>query len=887
MVALKWHSVSLPSVFSELGTSEKGLGEKKAQELFEKHGPNAIEEVKKDPWYVKLLSQFKSLPILMLLAAAAISLLLGLTYESSKLIDAVAILAAVLIAVSFGFWQEYKAERALEALKRMVVLRSIVVRGGRQLSINSSEIVPGDIVLLEEGSAVPADLRLVEAINLASDQSTLTGESRPSHKQIGTLSAKAVISEQQNMLFAGTVIVRGHCKGVVVSTGMHTEFGKIVGYVTEKEKGEAPLQKNISQLSRSLGYAGIAAAVIFFIIGMLRGESPADMFVVAVTLAVAVIPEGLPTVLAITLALGVQKMARKNAIVRKMSAIEALGSATVICTDKTGTITQNRMVAQEIFLSENTYSIGKGGLDSDATQRDSVLARAVEVMALCNNAMKVSEAGVEKYTGDPTETALLSAVGACGASEKELRSEHKQAGEIPFDSDRKMMSSIRMYGSQRLALVKGAPEKVIPLCKFVLTHNGEKKLSPAISSKFSGDSHSLGIQGYRVLALAYRKIDKKAAYSSSNTENSLVLVGLVAMEDPPRPEVAEAISLCHSAGIKVVMITGDALSTARAIASKVGLLSEGGQVADGASLSDLSESEFEKLVPNVSVFSRVTPEQKYKIVQAYMKRGEIVAVTGDGVNDAPAIKKADIGVAMGLTGTDVTKEVADIVLTDDNFASIVSAVKYGRTIFNNIKSFVRYQLSTNVAALSLMFAAPVFTGQLPLIPVQILWINIMIDGPPALALGAEPPSQHEMNRPPRNPKSGFMSKNLVISILVLGLVMASIALAVFGFYLTYAPQKAATVVFTLFVFLQLMNALNCRSGSESIFKRLLSNPYLYLAIIASLALHMAIVYYEPLESVFKTVPLSPEDLGVVAGASVLILVLEEFKKKFLPTTTVY
>ncbi|HIH30609.1 TPA: calcium-translocating P-type ATPase, PMCA-type [Candidatus Micrarchaeota archaeon] len=887
MTGGRWHSVSLLSVFSELGTSEKGLSEKKAWELLEKLGPNSIQEVKKEPWYAKFLSQFRSLPILMLLAAAAISLALGLTLDRDKLIDAAAILVAVFIAVSFGFWQEYKAERALEALKKMVVLHSIVVRGGRQLSINSRELVVGDMVILEEGSAVPADLRLVEAINLASDQSMLTGESRPASKEACTVPAKSVLSDQRNMLFSGTVIVRGHCKGVVVTTGMQTEFGKIVGYVTEKEKGEAPLQRNISQLSRYLGYAGITAAILFFGIGLLRGESASSMFVVAVTLAVAVIPEGLPTVLAITLALGVQKMAKRNAIVRKMSAVEALGSATVICTDKTGTITQNRMEVQEIILSENAYTIGKAGMDEGATRRDAVLARAVEVMALCNNAIKVSEAGVDKFTGDPTETALLSAVEACGASEKGLRSEHKEVGEIPFDSDRKMMSSVRMWGRERIALVKGAPEKVLPRCKFVLMHNGEKKLTGDTQRKFATDSQSLGNMGMRVLALAYRKVEKKSSYSSANTESGLVLVGLVAMEDPPRPEAAEAIALCRSAGIKVVMITGDSLSTARAIAAKVGLLEEGGQVMDGSALSDLSEQEFERIVPSISLFSRVTPEQKYKIVQTYMKRDEIVAVTGDGVNDSPAIKKADIGVAMGLAGTDVTKEVSDIVLTDDNFASIVSAVKYGRTIFNNIKSFVRYQLSTNVAALSLMFAGPVFTGQLPLIPVQILWINIMIDGPPALALGAEPPSKDEMNRPPRNPKAGFMSRNLVISILVLGLVMASISLAVFGYYRYYSPEKATTVVFTLFVFLQLMNALNCRSGHESIFRRFFSNRYIYLAITASLALHLAIVYAAPLQEVFKTVPLSVEDLLLVAGASALIMVLEESKKKFLPFTTAY
>jgi P-type Ca2+ transporter type 2C len=882
-----WHSQPLASVFSALGTSENGLGEKRAQERLEKHGPNAIAEKREDPWWAMLLSQFRSLPMLLLLAAAGISFFLGLTVDSTKLIDAAAILAAVLIAATFGFSQEYKAERALAALKKMVVQRSVVVRSGRELSIDSSGLVPGDVVMLDEGSRVPADVRLTEAVNLAVDQSTLTGESRPSDKEACTVSLKAVLSERRNMVFAGTVIVRGHCRGVVVATGMNTEFGRIVGYVEEEEKPETPLQRNLAGLSKTLGYAGISAAVLFFVIGVMRGETAPEMFVVAVTLAVAVIPEGLPTVLAITLALGVQKMAKQNAIVRKMSAVEALGSATVICTDKTGTITRNRMAVQEIALPEKTYSISQGGLDRYSVRRDRVLARAVEIMALCNNALQVVSEGTEGMSGDPTETALLGAVESCGGNARRLRSAHKAAGEVPFDSDRKMMSSIRLYGRERLALVKGAPEKMLPCCNRLMVQKGEVSMSREWRRKLQSDSHSLAVQGLRVLALAYRKVGRAGRYTAAGTERSLVYVGLVSMEDPPRPEVAESIALCRSAGIKVVMVTGDSLQTAKAIGAKVGLLREGGMAMDGSELSEMADSELDKVLMRVSIFARVTPDQKYRIVSAYMKRGEVVAVTGDGVNDSPAMKKADIGIAMGVAGTDVTKEVSDMVLTDDNFASIVNAVRYGRTIFNNIKSFVRYQLSTNVAALCLMFAAPALSLPLPLIPVQILWINIMIDGPPALALGAEPPSHEEMQKPPRDPRASFVGRSLALSILALGLLMASIALVVFGFYLSYEPAKAFTVVFTLFVFLQLMNALNCRSASESVFRRPFSNPYLFLAIAASLALHMAIVYYAPLQAIFKTVALDAWDLEVIVCSAALIIVLEEFKKKFLPYTTAY
>ncbi|MCX6773316.1 MAG: cation-translocating P-type ATPase [Candidatus Micrarchaeota archaeon] len=840
-----WHSYSTSAVFRELTTSEQGLSQTDAEARLLKYGQNAIAEMEKDPWYLKLLSEFKSLPIVMLLAAAAISLFLGLTYDKTKLVDAGAIVVAVLIAVFFSFWQEYRAEKALEALKRMVVQRSVALRGGREMELESAHLVPGDIVLLEEGNRVPADVRIIESVNLAAEQSALTGESAPSHKDANALDAKTALSERTNMLYAGTTIVRGHCRGVVVETAMSTEFGKIVGYVAGEKEEETPLQKTIGGISRDLGYAGIIAAILFFIVGIARGEPAVSMFVVGVTLAVAVIPEGLPTVLAITLALGVQKMAKKNAIVRKMSAVETLGSATVICTDKTGTITQNRMVVKEIILAESTYGFGPEGLDSSAAKRDPAL-----------------------YV-------------------RKMRNAHALIGEVPFASERKMMSAIRMEGKQRVAFVKGAPERLAALSKKVFMHGSEKPMSAEWRKRTLDYARELGKNGYRVLGLAYRPMKDLKNYTTQNTEHELVFVGMVAMEDPPRPEAAEAIMLCRSAGIKVVMVTGDSPTTARAIAMKVGLLSGDEKVVDGSVLADMSDAELDKLVPGVAVFARVTPEEKYRIVSAYLRRGEVVAVTGDGVNDAPAIKKANIGVAMGISGTDVTKEVADIVLTDDNFSSIVNAVKYGRTIFNNIKSFIRYQVSTNVAALTLMFAAPVLGLPLPLIPVQLLWINIMVDGPPALALGAEPPSQNEMKYKPRDPKAQFFNLNLIMAILVIGLIMGFVALSVFGYYLEVAPEKALTVVFTTFVFLQLFNALNCRSAGESIFARFLSNPYLFAAIAGSLLLHLAIVYYAPLQAVFRTVPLDAGDFAIIIVASLFIIVFEEFKKRFFKHITIY
>ncbi|VVC02321.1 Potassium-transporting ATPase ATP-binding subunit [uncultured archaeon] len=883
----KWHSLALVALCRELGSSESGLGEAEAARRLSEQGPNEIAEIRKDPWYVRFLLQFKSLPIMMLLAAAAISFALGFTVDSGKLIDACAISVAVALAVTFGFWQEYKAERVLEALKSMVVQRSVVVRGGRDMSIDSRELVAGDIVILEEGSRVPADIRLIEATNLAIDQSMLTGESRPAGKAVAALPDKTVIADQGNMAFAGTIIVRGHCTGMVVSTGMKTEFGKIVGFVTEEKDSQTPLEKSISGLSKALGIGGILFAALFFFIGIMRGEAAVGMLVVAITLAVAVIPEGLPTVLAITLALGVQKMVKRNAIVRKMPSVETLGSATVICTDKTGTITQNCMAVQELILASEAYSIGQGRLDRSAASRDAALERAMEIMALCNNAMFVKEGGKDTAVGDPTEIALLHAIGACGGDEKELRLAHRLEAEIPFDSGRKMMTCVRSYRSGRMALVKGAPDRLLARCSKVLLPEGEKALTQKWRQKFSSDVDSLGQQGMRVLALAYRPVGNLQSYTTENTEKDLVLVGLAGMEDPPRPEVPEAIALCKSAGIRVVMVTGDSPTTAKAIAAKVGLLSKGQRIVDGPELEAMDDAELGRMLYSVAVFSRVAPEDKYRIVDAFLRKGDVVAATGDGVNDAPAIKKANIGIAMGIAGTDVSKEVADIVLTDDNFASIVNAVQQGRAIFGNIKSFVRYQISTNIAALSLMFAAPALGMPLPLIPIQILWINIMVDGPPAVALGSEPSCGEEMKVPPRDPKEKFLTRNLVAAIAFNGLLMGAISLAAFGYYLSAAPDKAFTAVFTLFVFLQLANALNCRSARESLLTHLFSNRWLMLAIAGSLAVHIAIIYYGPLQEVFKTVPLGPADFAIIGAAALLMLSIEELRKRLLPASTAY
>jgi Ca2+-transporting ATPase len=885
--APSWHSLSIAAAYSLAGSSKSGLTQEEAARRLLKYGPNELESMGAEPWYFKLLSEFKSLPILMLVLAAAISIALGFTSDSSQFISAGAIIVAIFIAVFFGFFQEYKAERALDALKKMVVQRSVVLRSGIMYEVDSRTLVPGDIVVLSEGHRVMADMRLVESSNLACDQSILTGESHLSRKSDSPIPVRTPLGDRSNMLYCGTIVARGHCIGLVVATDMKTEFGKIAAFVSKNESSPTPLERDIDSISHLLGAGGIIICVLFFVLGFLEGIPVDRILLIAITLAVAIIPEGLPTVLAITLAIGVQKMASEGAIVRKMQAVETLGSATVVCTDKTGTLTQNRINVHQIILPERTYDIGNGTISEHDMQDDPVLARAIEGMVLCNNAMFVKEGEVEKVSGDPTEAALLWAARECSGKGRAMRLEQHLISEIPFNAARRMMTSVREYGKKRTAYVKGAPEQVLLCCTKILTEKGERALTRNERSHFLSEASSLGAQGMRSLALAYREIGVLKEYTAKNAERELVFVGLVGMEDPPRAEAAEAVALCQSAGIRVIMVTGDSLQTASIIASRVGILKRGMKTVDCCSLDSMSDEQLKKALLSTAVFARTTPEQKYRIVSLLKAMGEVVAVTGDGINDAPAMKTANIGVAMGISGTDVTKEVADIVLSDDNFASIVRAVRYGRTTFSNIKSFVRYQLSTNVGAVLLMFAALAFRLPLPLLPLQILWINVMVDGPPALALGMEPSSRNEMNAPPRDTKESFITKNLMVTIIFTGVLIAMFTLAAFTYYLSYAPMKAYTEAFVLFVLLQLTNAFTCRAGSKPLHERLFSNRWLLLAIFGSLLVHVAIIYYAPLQLVFHTMPLDASDLLFLVPFVVVMVLLEELKKKYLPLATKY
>ncbi len=886
MGEIHWHAISPREAMRRLRTDKDGLNQAEVPERLALYGKNEIAHVKRTEWYEIFLRQFKNLLIAMLIAAALISVAIG--HET----DAIAISAAVLLSVSFGFIQEYRAEKALEALKKMTSPQALVVRDGKQQSIPTAEIVPGDIIVLEEGAKVPADCRVLESVSLSVDESSLTGESHAVHKQADEVRDGAQLAERSSILHTGTTVVRGHGRGIAFATGMRTEFGKIAESISRVQDEQTPLQKHLDDFGRKVGIAAILLCAVFFIIGVLNSTPPAKMFVVAVALAVAAIPEGLPTIITITLAIGMQRMAKHNAIVRKLPAVETLGSVTVICTDKTGTLTENKMTVREAYLNGEFVELGgegKPGCGARAqgkarlsAEQGAHLENMLLAASLCNNASVSREAGSRlSVSGDPTEAALLMAAEKCGMDTNAARKSRKFVFEIPFDSERKMMSSVWRSSSGEICYVKGAPEQLLRRSSKFYVDGMEKQMDGRMRARILEANNRMASGALRLIAVACKKLGKVHGKGPADLEEGLVFLGIIGMIDPPRPEAREAIATCRRAGISVVMITGDNKHTAIAIGRELGLLEHEHEAIEGSEIDGMDEREFALVLSRTKIYSRVTPEHKYRIVNALMKRGNVVAVTGDGVNDAPAIKRADIGLAMGITGTDVTKEVADIVLTDDNFATIVKAIKYGRTVYNNIKNFIKFQFSTNVAALVTMFASALAGFPLPLSPIQILWINIIMDGPPALALGVEPPAANEMEKPPRDPKAKFLSRSLVVSIILSGLLMAAGTL--FVFYKAFEEQgiaKASTVAFTTFVLFQLFNALNCKSANLSVAKSLFSNKYLMAALLVSLWLHLVIVYLPAAEEVFGTVPLSIADWLLILPVSASILILDELRKYF-------
>jgi len=876
-----WHSLAIRNVISKLGSDLSGLREEEARSRLGQFGYNELEREKKPSSVAVFLRQFKNVLVIILLAAALISFALGET------VDAAVILGIVFAVSLLGFFQEYRAERALEALKRMAALTATVIRGGVESEIPARELVPGDIVVLSVGDKGPADLRLIEAVNLRVDESALTGESVPSEKGIDPVPKDAPLAERLCVVYAGTVVSYGRGKGVVFSTGQQTEFGKIASMMRAAPKVKTPLELRIERVGRLLGTIMVLVAVLVLLLGLARGSPLLEMFLWAVSLAVAAVPEALPAVVTGGLAIGVRRMAKRNAIVRRLPAVETLGSTTVICSDKTGTMTKGQMTVRRIHLGEDFYEVTGAGYeprgeilrDGTPSVNDDI-ALIAKVAVLCNDA-SFNATSALKIVGDPTEVALLVVAAKAGEREEKLRSAYPRVFEVPFTSERKRMTTVHNTpDGQLLYCMKGALEAVLPSCEAAYFQGRHVRIDEGTVRRIHSVGEQMAKDALRVLAFAYKTPPEELqALEESGSERGLVFLGLMGLMDPPREEVKDAVQKCYDAGIKVVMITGDHKGTAQAVAEELGLLSSGGRILTGTELDSLGPQEFDQVVEDVVVYARVSPEHKLRIVRALKGKGHIVAMTGDGVNDAPALKNADIGVAMGVTGTDVTKEAADVVLADDNFASIVAAVEEGRAIFDNIRKYLTFLLSANTGELLIMLSAGLLGYPLPLVPVQILFVNLATDGLPALALGIDPPMQDLMHRPPRDPKLSIFAglKGWIAGIAVL------LSLAMMGLFayslMSGSLAEARSLVFASIILFELTFVFSCRSQSQTILRLgLTSNKYLVAAVLSQLMLLLLILYTPSIASLFEVSPIAFGNWSTVIAAGISGFIFAETTK---------
>jgi len=864
-----WYRKDLSRIFNELKTSSRGLSSGEAAERLKRLGPNELTEKKKKSPFRMFLDQFLDFMILILIAAAVIAGFIG------DLSDTIAIVVIVIVNAVIGFIQEYRAEKAMEALKKMAAPTATVIRDGQPGTAPASELVPGDLVVLEAGRIVPADMRLIETAQLKVEEAALTGESVPVEKKTEALAEEVPLGDRNNMAYKGTFVTYGRGVGVVAETAMKTEFGKIAAMLQNEEEVKTPLQKRLAVFGRKLAVAVLVICAVVLGIGILRGEPPMLMLLTAISLAVAAIPEALPAVITISLALGARKLINLKALIRKLPAVETLGSVTYICSDKTGTLTLNKMTVESLFFNGCMVRSRdfKDGLGDEETA--SIFMSA---LALSNDAQ--SGDGGDTLLGDPTETALFDIARKNGFDKGALETTHRRVAEIPFDSDRKCMTTFHEWEGGFVSFTKGAVDVLVERSIEVMAPAGRAAVDDL---EIKGVNEAMAADGMRVLCFAMRRWDRVPDdLSPENVEKGMTLIGLVGMIDPPREEAGEAVALCRSAGIKTVMITGDHPATARAIAGKLGILDgDGSAVLTGRELEGLSPEEFAERVEHIRVYARVAPEQKLKIVKALQDRGQYVAMTGDGVNDAPALKRADIGIAMGITGTDVSKEAASMILLDDNFASIVNAVREGRKIFDNIRKFIKYLLTTNSGEIWTLFLAPVLGLPIPLLPIQILWINLVTDGLPALALSVEPPEGNVMNRPPRHPKESIFAGGLGIHAIVIGLLMAALVLCIQVWSIRTGNEHWQTMVFTMLCITQLGHVLAIRSERESLFRiGLFSNRYLLGAVLLTFLLQMATVYLPVLNSVFKTTPLTLQELLLTLAVSSVVFFAVEIEKFF-------
>jgi Ca2+-transporting ATPase len=908
MAEVKWHSLSVAEVLGRLGVEPRqGLSSEEAQARLRQYGPNALPEAPPTPFWKRVLEQLKGFVVLILIGAALISMVLG------DWIEAGAILAIVILNAFVGAIQESRAEQALQSLKKMAAPEAQVLRDGVRKTIPARELVPGDIVLLEAGSIVPADLRLLEAAQLRVDESSLTGESVPVDKDAdAVLPEDTALADRVNMAFMGTTVAYGRGVGVVVATGPATVLGEIAGVIEEPQE-ETPLQRKLEEVGKVLGVLILIICGLVFVVEILRDpnlhilldegllaylrtaeRALLGFFIIAVSLAVAAVPEGLPAVVTLCLAAGMREMLRRNALVRRLPSVETLGSATVICADKTGTLTQNQMTVTTIWVWDERISVTGQGYRPEGQflldgrpldpKAHPLLLGALWIGLLCNDAELREENGAFRVIGDPTEGALVVAGLKAGLSKNAI----PRVSELPFDSERKRMTTIHpaenfplAVSAPYVAAVKGAPDVVLAHCTALASASGPIALTPEKRERIAAMNESLASQGLRVLAVAYRPLHGVPEEPTpEEIERDLVFLGLLGMQDPPRPEVPEALAKARRAGLRTIMITGDHVATAVAIAKQIGLLRPNGRVISGSELDRMSDEELIRVIDEVDVFARVSPHHKVRIVEALRARGEIVAMTGDGVNDAPALKRADIGIAMGISGTDVAKATADMVLLDDNYASIVAAVEQGRVIYSNIRKTVYYLLSCNFAEIAIIFIAVLLGWPTPLTAIQLLWLNLLTDGAPALALGMEPAEPGIMERPPRSPKERIINREMARGIFLQASALTAAVLGLFALaYHGAWREDADTLAFVTLVVAELFRAYAARSEWVPLFKLgIFTNRWMQWAFLSSLALLLLVVYVPPLRPVFNTVPLTPTMWAVLFPFTLVPLFIVEGRK---------
>ncbi len=875
---MNWYEMRAHEVEERTNTNVKtGLSEQEAEGRLKKFGPNELQEAKRPSALLVFLAQFKDFMVLVLFGATIISAFLG------EYIDSIAIVAIVILNGILGFFQERKAEKSLEALKELAAPQVTVLRNGKWIKAPSKALVLGDIIKFSSGDRIGADVRLVETSSLYIEESALTGESVPVQKKVEALSGQDVaIGDQKNIAFMGTMITRGSGIGVVVATGMNTAMGQIANMLQNAEPMETPLQRRLEQLGKILIIVALILTALVVLAGVYQGNEVYHMFLAGVSLAVAAIPEGLPAIVTVALSLGVQRMIKKKAIVRKLPAVETLGCASVICSDKTGTMTQNKMMVTHMWSGGELWKVtGKGyeptgsfmkGEEKINPGNTKSLYQLLTFGCLCNHAQIMKKKKEYVLDGDPTEGALVAVAMKAGISREALKEKFEIIHEFPFDSTRKMMSIIvRDRDGKKFVVTKGAPDVLLQKSQTILWGNKQQPFSELYRKEVQAAIHSLGSQALRTIAVAFKPLKvTDPIHDEQEIEKDFMLVGIQGMIDPPRPEVKQAVQECKEAGIKTVMITGDHKVTAMAIAEELGILPRNGRVVEGVELANMTVEELEDIVEDTYVFARVSPEHKLKIVKALQNKGHIVAMTGDGVNDAPAIKAADIGISMGITGTDVAKEASSLVLLDDNFATIKAAIKEGRNIYENIRKFIRYLLASNVGEILVMLFAMLLALPLPMVPIQILWVNLVTDGLPAMALGLDAPEGDVMKRNPRHPKEGVFARGLAWKIVSRGFLIGSVTLLAFIIAYNQHPNElkyAQTVAFATLVLAQLIHVFDCRSEHSVFHRNPFGNIYLVGAVIVSILLMLVVIYYPPLQPIFSTLPIQARDWLLIVGLS--------------------